>query len=285
MDSHFLKQVQEEVCIVPIIAKADTLTEDEVAAYRAEVVQAFAREGIVPYNFDTPQQRGKRPVPYHRGRRAGEPLAIVSRDGVYPWGKVRSIDPAHSDLMLVRDLLLSGHTETFVELARAKYGAYRATRIRKRRMGDVLKYTALGLLAARACGVPMPGKVAVAVDGIKESMTKVLVRLLGLVSDFVAKYQTNDALQAEKDVPAVHTADEQPPHRPILFPWKKSPPPDAELAVVEEQTPRRTTLFPWHNRQEIDLREEGEDEQPVSPEETTTTASPQWFLWLGGSES
>lgn len=289
MDSHFLKQIQKEVCIVPIIAKADTLTEEEVAAYRAEVVQAFAEEGIVPYNFDT-QESGKRPVPYHRGRRSGEPLAIVSRDGVYPWGEVRSVDPAHSDLMLVRDLLLSGHTETFVELARAKYGEYRAGRIRKRRRADILKYAALGILVARACGVPMPGRIAVAMDGIKENMSRALARLLGLVSTFVAKYQNAEGGEGQKIESTDQPADGQPSSPPILFPWKENA--DSEEAepapvVVKEQGPRQA-LFPWQNKQKNAVVSDVEDKEEALPEvrdEGKRSEAPEWFLWLGGKES
>ena len=174
MDAYFLSRIQHEVCIIPVIAKADTLTNEELTAYRAEVVKAFAKQGIVPYDFDardkefnrhynsnnhydgTNIQEDSSITPFCRGRRAGEALAVVARDGMYPWGEVRSLDPVHSDLILVRDLLLSQHTETFVELAREKYGVYLAQRIRRHRVADAVKLVALGLLTARALGVPLP---------------------------------------------------------------------------------------------------------------------------------
>ena len=167
MDAYFLSRIQHEVCIIPVIAKADTLTDQELADHRAEVVKAFAKEGIVPYNFDKRNEMMKSgnsnnngnnhsQDSFRRGRRAGEALGLVARDGVYPWGEVRSLDPIHSDLLLVRDLLLSQHTETFVELAREKYGVYRARRIQRRQIGDIIKYAALALLTARALGVPLP---------------------------------------------------------------------------------------------------------------------------------
>ena len=40
-----------------------------------------------------------------RGRRGGKALGIVARDGLYPWGEVRALDPIYSDLLLFRDLL------------------------------------------------------------------------------------------------------------------------------------------------------------------------------------
>ncbi|CAB9506328.1 Septin-8 [Seminavis robusta] len=168
MDSYFLKRIQSEVCVVPIIAKADTLTDEELTAYRAEITKAFAREGIVPYLFDAQKNNNNnnnsnnskesQEVPFvsSRGRRAGEALAVVSRDGLYTWGDVRSLDPVHSDLLLVRDLLLSQHTEAFVQLARGKYGVYRARRIQRRKIADIVKYGVISVLALRAMGVPLP---------------------------------------------------------------------------------------------------------------------------------
>ena len=197
MDLHFLKHVQKQVVIVPIIAKADTLTDEEVAAYRATVVHIFQHNGIVPYNFDEPLSQlektnhvvTSRQKLYSRGRRAGEPLAIVSRDGFYPWGKVRALDSNHSDLGLVRDLLLSGHTENFVELSREKYDVFRAQTIRRRNVGDGIKHVALGLLAVRAFGVRLlrwdsgsaPRATAGAAIETVQGMGKRLKNLVGLV--------------------------------------------------------------------------------------------------------
>jgi hypothetical protein len=43
---------------------------------------------------------------YSRGRAPGEPLAIVARGAVYPWGRVEVDEPAHSDSALLQQLLL-----------------------------------------------------------------------------------------------------------------------------------------------------------------------------------
>lgn len=160
MDAYFLRRIQSEVCIIPVIAKADTLTDDELSSYRDQLTKAFARDGIVPYSFDSKNKKEANEKDtsslFSRGRRVGEALAVVSRDGLYTWGEVRSLDPVHSDLLLVRDLLLSQHTETFVQLARAKYGVYRAKRIRQRKIADVVKYAVISVLVLRAIGVPLP---------------------------------------------------------------------------------------------------------------------------------
>lgn len=146
IDKYFLQSIQNQVTVVPIIAKADTLTDSEISSYRTELQEIFEKERIHVYEFDhlnnaTSFRGGRRPE-----RR--QVLAIVSRDGIYPWGKSRRFDPSHSDLQLIQELIFSKHTERFVEAAMAHYTIYRARRIRRRRMGDLAKYTAIVGLAA-----------------------------------------------------------------------------------------------------------------------------------------
>jgi septin family protein len=168
IDRHFLKHVQNEVTIVPVIAKADTMTDDEIARYRAELAKIWDDESIDVYSLDD-KTEGKRgfgsstkrlPNPvngspnykFYRGRRPGEVLAIVSRDGIYPWGHTCAMDPEHSDLKLIRDSLLSEHTERFLELATTKYVAFRDAQIARQSRSGVLKYVALVGLAALQLG-------------------------------------------------------------------------------------------------------------------------------------
>ena len=176
IDRHFMKKVQKQVTIVPIIAKADTLTDEEIAVYRAELREILERERIHVYDFDGVNGRVHDNVnsssmhrnylmmantnsnssnqnSFHRGRKPGETLTIISRDGNYPWGKSRAFDPGHSDLTLIRDVLLSKHTERFLQVALGHYARYRARRIAKRNLGDVVKYAMLlGLIVAQCTG-------------------------------------------------------------------------------------------------------------------------------------
>ncbi|OEU19271.1 hypothetical protein FRACYDRAFT_235321 [Fragilariopsis cylindrus CCMP1102] len=164
IDRHFLKHVQSEVTIVPIIAKADTLTDDEIANFRAELTKIWKEESIDVYSLDddhhnpssirseqnkilnTDDDSLKRTL--YRGRRPGEVLAVIARDGKYPWGNSCAFDPEHSDLKLIRDSILSDHTERFLELATEKYGIYRNQQFARQKRSDWIKYAALlGLTA------------------------------------------------------------------------------------------------------------------------------------------
>lgn len=148
IDRHFLKMIQKDIpTIIPIIAKADTLTDEEVVSYRAELNQIFEEEGINIYDFDDMNASSSDGTPqstaFDRGRKPGEVLAIISRDGNYPWGESYSFNREHSDLRLIRDLLLSKHTERFVDSALTKYTEYRSTRLARGKWINALKRIAI----------------------------------------------------------------------------------------------------------------------------------------------
>lgn len=81
IDRHFLKNVQRELAIVPVIAKSDTLTDDEIKEYRAMLRDEFAAYAHV---CDFGEKSGDAVHPdanFARGRARGEVLGIVARDG------------------------------------------------------------------------------------------------------------------------------------------------------------------------------------------------------------
>jgi len=194
IDKHFLKLIQKEVSIIPIIAKADTMTDEEISAYRSELYSLFQKEKINIYNVDqhdtdtdkdtTGQDDGgssssnrshhhaatikasglqrmenkieshrvaapATSLPLRRGRQCNELLAIISRDGNYPWGNAKAFHSHHSDLLVIRNLLLSSHTETFIALANTSYQKYRSKRIRDTNFGHHLRYVSLAWLVVR----------------------------------------------------------------------------------------------------------------------------------------
>ena len=63
-----------------------------------------------------------------RLRLAGQPLAIISRDGEYPWGKSQLANPEHSDFLYLQDQLLRIHPQRLIDQTEAKYRGYRTHR-------------------------------------------------------------------------------------------------------------------------------------------------------------
>jgi septin family protein len=184
-DILFLRRLQRLMPIVLVIAKADTLTDAELADQRADLRAALAAARIRVYSFleraagegegegegeadgasaadaalETAMARALVGPRYSRGRAPADALAIVARAAVYPWGRVEVDEPLHSDSALLQQLLLSHHAERLVELARERYGRYRAARVRREQLGAWLaRLAALGA-AARAAGLAPPARL------------------------------------------------------------------------------------------------------------------------------
>jgi len=207
-DRHFLNSLQRFMPVVVVIAKADTLTDDELATQRRHIRRSLAECGVRAYTFledvggeldlealrngaisgggwrfwckmrdrrDESQARrsGKsalseaeaaaeatmekqlRGPRFSRGRRPGDPLAVLARPATYPWGSVDCKNPEHSDFTLLQRLLLSHHTERLVEIARARYRAYRCMRVRCGQVCSFLWTLALAAGAAQLAGIQL----------------------------------------------------------------------------------------------------------------------------------
>lgn len=146
IDRFFLKHVQQELPVIPVIAKSDTLTDEELAAYRKHLRHQFHKEKIDTYILDDGNAS--------TGPRAREIptdcLAIIARDGTYPWGVSRVYDEDHSDFDLLRHALLSEHTEKLIQLARTKYQHYRVKQIRTNRRLALIKSLAILAFSSHA---------------------------------------------------------------------------------------------------------------------------------------
>ena len=250
IDRHFLKHVQNEVTIVPVIAKADTMTDSEIKGYRKELEQLWRDESIDVYSLDDSDdgngdnndgggdndgvREGKKTTTntrtntnnskrntnnskerdqhkFHRGRRPGEILAIVSRDGIYPWGHSRALDPEHSDLILIRDSLLSEHTEQFLQLAGSKYGAYRNKKLAVSKRYERLRYALLVVLVLVQLGRIEVG-VNVAVDAAAGTTGMTTTTLAAIVaSKWASVVATVPLLQKGAELASVAAAKLQIP--------------------------------------------------------------------------
>ena len=156
---------------VPVIAKSDTLTDDEITEYRALLRAEFDRARIAIVDFDAAPHSVFGDRTFARGRAKGDPLGIVARDGHYPWGSSEAGNRKHGDFALLKELLLSEHTEALVEHAKHRYALYRARRVQKRKLADAaIRVGVLGLLARVFAGGAAPtlgGSAAAALAAVR----------------------------------------------------------------------------------------------------------------------
>lgn len=269
IDRHFLKHVQDEVTIVPVIAKADTMTDDEIARYRAELTKIWKDESIDVYSLDERSNRNRKQKrgfgtpssgttnaadkkEFYRGRRSGEVLAIISRDGIYPWGHSCALDPEHSDLKLIRDSLLSEHTERFLDLATAKYIAYRDAQIAKQSRSGTLKYIALVVLAAMQFGrIEVSGTTLRAAVSERLSVFAPVFRLLNPSPRLRSLFGSPvESLQGESDTVKATLENDNAGSKDI----------DNDNLVSEPtKGNKKTFLFGFFEKPSLDSKDEGGD--------------------------
>ena len=84
IDRHFLRHVQRELAIVPVIAKTDTLTDEELAEYRAMLRDEFTKNNIQVYDFGEKSSELLEKRAFARGRERGEPLGIIAATATTP---------------------------------------------------------------------------------------------------------------------------------------------------------------------------------------------------------
>lgn len=118
LDLELLTRLRGRAAIIPIIAKADTMTVDELRLFRSQVAEQLADANI--------------PV-FHAA------LAIIASPSAsgrtYPWGVAESENEAHSDLPTLRRLLLIDGLEDLHDARRNAYERYRTDLMRRLRGG------------------------------------------------------------------------------------------------------------------------------------------------------
>ncbi|KAI2651087.1 Septin-4 [Labeo rohita] len=119
MDVEFMKMLHEKVNIVPVLAKADSLTplefpecdsdEDEEFKLQHQELKDSIPFAVIGSNVQVESQ-GRR----FRGRQ-------------YPWGVVEVENPAHSDFLKLRNMLVRTHMQDLKDVTReTHYENYRA---------------------------------------------------------------------------------------------------------------------------------------------------------------
>ena len=123
--------------IVPIIAKADTMTVSETKTFREKVAQELTKAGIRTYDWilvngqQDPRVSAKPNVP---------PFTLIAdknkKERVYEWGSAELANTDHSDFMLIKTLVIEEHLELMRKNAYQTYEEdYRLPRFNQERGG------------------------------------------------------------------------------------------------------------------------------------------------------
>uniref|UniRef100_UPI003D9CA780 septin 4a n=1 Tax=Danio rerio TaxID=7955 RepID=UPI003D9CA780 len=140
IDVEFMKILHEKVNIVPVLAKTDSLTPEEVRKMKMKIREEIERFDIMIYQFPEcesdeedefklQQQELKDSVPFAV---IGSNVQVESqgrrfRGRQYPWGLVEVENPEHSDFLKLRNMLVRTHMQDLKDVTReTHYENYRA---------------------------------------------------------------------------------------------------------------------------------------------------------------
>lgn len=116
LDICFLKQLHHKVNIIPIIGRADALTDAECQSMKEQVLADIEAHGIDIFKFSPDEDEGEQEtaVPFCVSA-SSVSLGKNGRGRVYPWGTLETDNAAHSDFTRLRNLLLRTRTQELID--------------------------------------------------------------------------------------------------------------------------------------------------------------------------
>lgn len=142
LDLEVMKQLSNKVSIVPVIAKADCLTQNEITQLKKTVLREIQENGIKVYSLpecDSDEDKDfKKQV---QQLRESMPFAVVGANAMveikgkklrgrqYPWGIVEVENPSHCDFVKLRTMLIT-HMQDLQEVTHdLHYENFRSERL------------------------------------------------------------------------------------------------------------------------------------------------------------
>ncbi|KAJ7056721.1 septin AspB [Mycena amicta] len=145
IDIEFMRRLHEKVNLIPVIAKADTMTEDEVADFKERIVSDLAFHGIRIFQAPIYDEDDEESIAETESISRAIPFGVVGADATrtvrtadgrlvrgraYPWGVIDVDDPSHCDFILLRRMLVHSHMEALRErTADVLYETWRTQRL------------------------------------------------------------------------------------------------------------------------------------------------------------
>lgn len=144
LDIEFCKQVHSKCNLVPIIAKSDILTDEEIVSFKATISSQLQAAGVTFFepleNFALNDEGNGRENIFEKIPFAivGSTETVTTSDGrnvrgrSYPWGVIEVDNTNHSDFVYLKDLLIRQYLEELRERTNTElYEKYRSEKLTK----------------------------------------------------------------------------------------------------------------------------------------------------------
>ncbi|KPJ14701.1 Septin-2 [Papilio machaon] len=142
-----MKKLDTKVNIIPIIAKADTISKTELQKFKSKIMHELQANGVEIYQFPVDDESVSE---VNGAMNSHIPFAVVgSTDFVklgnktvrarqYPWGTVQVENESHCDFVKLREMLIRTNMEDMREKTHARhYELYRRRRLQQMGFSDV----------------------------------------------------------------------------------------------------------------------------------------------------
>uniref|UniRef100_A0A0B7AQ67 Septin n=2 Tax=Arion vulgaris TaxID=1028688 RepID=A0A0B7AQ67_9EUPU len=146
LDLVTMKKLDTKVNIIPVIAKADTITKTELSKFKAKLMSELVTSGVHIYQFPTDDETV---ADTNSAMNQHLPFAVVgSNDEVkignklvkarqYPWGIVQVENENHCDFVKLREMLIRTNMEDLREVTHSKhYELYRHHKLEEMGFSD-----------------------------------------------------------------------------------------------------------------------------------------------------
>uniref|UniRef100_A0A915CAJ2 Septin n=1 Tax=Parascaris univalens TaxID=6257 RepID=A0A915CAJ2_PARUN len=129
LDVEFMKRLHERVNVIPVIAKADTMTAEELTRFKTQVTKELEENNIKLYKF--PEVEDEDEKKQFDPLRERVPFAVVGSNQVkevnnrrvryreYPWGVVEVENLKHNDFIALRDLIIRTYLIDMIAVTRS----------------------------------------------------------------------------------------------------------------------------------------------------------------------
>ncbi|GAA6003878.1 hypothetical protein JCM10207_006448 [Rhodosporidiobolus poonsookiae] len=155
LDIELMRRLSPRVNVIPVIGKSDSLTPQELNAFKRRVMEDIEYYSIPVYNFPYDvEEDDEETIQDNSELRALMPFAIIGseeeievngeavRARRYPWGIVEVDNPQHCDFQRLRTALLSTHLTDLKEITHDfLYETYRSEKLSRSVLGGQTDYT------------------------------------------------------------------------------------------------------------------------------------------------